>query len=1158
MRFERLAVPAFGPFTNVAFELPAAGGDFHLVYGPNEAGKSSLLRAIRDLLYGIHAQTPDAFLHDYKVLRIAATLCRRDGQRLACQRRKGNRNTLLDGAGEPLPDDALAPFLGAVDRDYFTTMFGLDAAGLRTGAAALLQGQGDLGQALFSASLAGTPVHRILDALDAEARGLFDGRTRSGVTLRPAVEAYEAELQACREATVKPEAWDAAVTALDSAVAERDRLDGELTALHTRLDWVSRCLDALPTLGRLQAATDRLAALPPGPAVPPGFVAAAQAALQNAVVADDAVAQVRQRVVRLGDQLTRLAPRQDVLDRAAEIEAVHQALPLHRGRRDELAGLDSQHEAARATLRATLRRLGLGGESSDAEALRSTLAEELAVRQAAGDFGAAADALADRDEELRRLEQERDGQLAQLAKLPSADVAALRTAFAGTEPAAAAMRGLTADEGALATAARATAQALALLRGAPEDPAAAYALPVPLAATLREFQVRADLIARRRDEALQQFERAQGALRDVAAQLERLAQRGAIPTAEGLAAARAHRDATWQQVLAAWTARVDGAPVDGVPLAQAYPRTVRAADEIADRLRDNAALVAEANELALRRAAAEADAADAAQRRAAAEQDRQAWQADWQAAWRPCGIEPGSAAEMLEWRDLWATFRAACERWSEARDRVAHAHATIADAVARLRPLVGGATTDALPALREAAERRVREADQALGRRSQIAERQARIEADLARLQADRPALVEAAERARAAWQGCCATLAIPADTDPAAGLELLAARRQAVEQHDALVALEARRRQLADATARYENDVAELADALALVPASVEVREHALWRLLQATQADAARRAQLEQQLAEEQGALADAEAAAARAAAEVARLVTLAGVATPEALRALLAQLAERQEADAAVLTHRDALQGPARGEALDAFIARVQAEDRDGLAAERLALAERAGALAGLRDEQVKAVSRCEQARERLAQAGAAAAEHLQAARHAAVRVRHDAARYLRLRLATRYLREQIEEFRRQNQGPLLRRAGEIFAAVTGGSFEALGTRFGANDQAVLVGIRDGVEVTVDGMSEGTRDQLYLALRLAAIERHGETHEPMPVILDDLLVTFDDARASAVLPLLRDLAARTQVFLFTHHRHLVELARAALPEGAVHYHELPTNDS
>ncbi len=76
----------------------------------------------------------------------------------------------------------------------------------------------------------------------------------------------------------------------------------------------------------------------------------------------------------------------------------------------------------------------------------------------------------------------------------------------------------------------------------------------------------------------------------------------------------------------------------------------------------------------------------------------------------------------------------------------------------------------------------------------------------------------------------------------------------------------------------------------------------------------------------------------------------------------------------------------------------------------------------------------------------------------------------------------------------------------------------------------------------MSDGTRDQLYLALRLAAIEHHVETVSPCPVILDDILINADNARASAALRVLRNLASRTQVLFFTHHRHLEELGRDA----------------
>ena len=79
-------------------------------------------------------------------------------------------------------------------------------------------------------------------------------------------------------------------------------------------------------------------------------------------------------------------------------------------------------------------------------------------------------------------------------------------------------------------------------------------------------------------------------------------------------------------------------------------------------------------------------------------------------------------------------------------------------------------------------------------------------------------------------------------------------------------------------------------------------------------------------------------------------------------------------------------------------------------------------------------------------------------------------------------------------------------------------------------------------IEGLSEGTRDQLYMALRLASVEqRLASTAEPMPFIADDLFVNFDDARTRAGLRVLADLARRTQVLVFTHHAHLLELARA-----------------
>jgi len=102
-------------------------------------------------------------------------------------------------------------------------------------------------------------------------------------------------------------------------------------------------------------------------------------------------------------------------------------------------------------------------------------------------------------------------------------------------------------------------------------------------------------------------------------------------------------------------------------------------------------------------------------------------------------------------------------------------------------------------------------------------------------------------------------------------------------------------------------------------------------------------------------------------------------------------------------------------------------------------------------------------------------------------------------------------------------------------------------------VLIGRRGRDEVPVEGMSDGTRDQLYLALRIAALEQHFRANGPMPVVADDLLINFDDRRAAAALRVLAELSHSTQVMVSTHHRHLLELACATLEADLFCVHEL-----
>jgi exonuclease SbcC len=182
----------------------------------------------------------------------------------------------------------------------------------------------------------------------------------------------------------------------------------------------------------------------------------------------------------------------------------------------------------------------------------------------------------------------------------------------------------------------------------------------------------------------------------------------------------------------------------------------------------------------------------------------------------------------------------------------------------------------------------------------------------------------------------------------------------------------------------------------------------------------------------------------------------------------------------------------------------------------------------------------------------QASDSAAEARQQAELIVGRLEEHVIEYAALHLARVALDRAKERYRARRQDSLLDRAGEYFKTLTDQAFAGLDID---NDEGadVLTAVRapghSNPRVPVGGLSDGTRDQLFLALRLAGIEQHFQNREPVPLIIDDVLVSFDDARARTTLKCLGELATKTQVLLFTHHRHVVDLAKAVNPATVVH---------
>jgi chromosome segregation protein len=145
---------------------------------------------------------------------------------------------------------------------------------------------------------------------------------------------------------------------------------------------------------------------------------------------------------------------------------------------------------------------------------------------------------------------------------------------------------------------------------------------------------------------------------------------------------------------------------------------------------------------------------------------------------------------------------------------------------------------------------------------------------------------------------------------------------------------------------------------------------------------------------------------------------------------------------------------------------------------------------------------------------------------------------------LKLGALLLGTAIDRRRATQHDPLMARAGALFALLTGGSFADVAQSFDDRDMPHLVGRRPTREtVPVSGMSTGARDQLYLALRLAYLEQYATRAEPAPFIGDDLFASFDEDRTAHGLAALAAIGDRVQPIVFTHHRHVAEIAKAKL---------------
>lgn len=1150
MRFERLHLSAFGHFTDRVLEFGDGTPDFHLLLGPNEAGKSTTLAAIADLLFGIETFSRYRFLHD-NALHVAATIVGANGTRLSFKRRKGNKNTLLDEAGAPMDEARLAALRGPGDRAFFTGMFGLDHQRLRAGGEEIHSAKGDLGQSLFQAGAAIRDLHAVLSRLDAEAGQLFSPQGRNP-KINAGIARYKDIRGAIAKAALKGEAWKQSQHEAEQAQARlaalrRDR-DG-LLAQRSRLERIHRIL---PLLARHHDLLREVAELAPVPLLPADAANRRRDALEQRARCRHAADGAARQIALLRDKRQGLAPAPALLEIQDTVERLHKR---HGEIAKDLADLPARR-AERAQLRAqiaaALRELGRDRPVEQARALLPARPQVAHIRaiiaegaELAADLRQTRQVAEDSATRLARIE-------AELAQLPdAADAQPLKDAVREVTRHGHPHQMLHTAEVELDRHVRAVAAALAELPFWTGDGDALARLKAPSAEAVRDADDALRRAAQRVEAAQAQLAAAREEGLRCEADIAGLTMAGPVATEAAVSAARRHRDEGWRLVRRRF---VEGAEIDAIayaalPLPDAYEQAVAEADSLADRVKgeaQRATRLAEAfrqQRLAESRlAAAEADAGMAAGALAEAE-------AAWIMLWRDSGIAPRPPRVMLDFLDARSVALGKIDQLQAAQAAAARLRQQMADGAAKLGAVLGdgcaGLDFAGLLARAEALGQRL---DQIATSRRGLDLRRAADQVDVDAAVRRHAAAGAAQEHWRRRWGAAVQPLGMPSEAGTAEAQEVLDILDRVADLVRETDGLDHRIQAMENDIAGFTDEVAALVAATAPDLAAKPALD-ALSAVTDRAQAarEVARSAQdLDQRIEELVQTGTDAEAGLAEAAAVLARLCQQAGCTRADELEEAERRSARRHQAEQDKMVQDRLILDNGDGLGLAELIGEAAAIDRDQIAAAKLDIEDRLERL-----EEESGALRDGLATHKAALDGmngdSAAAAAADQAEQLAAEIREDAGQYIRLRLSHAVLRQAVESYRKRHQGPLMDRAARLFQRLTLGAFAGLDTGFDRNDAPILLALRTGgAAIGVEGLSEGTRDQLFLALRLAAVEQHLAAGRILPFIADDLLIHFDDDRAAAALAVLAELATKTQVLFFTHNRHLVDLAQQRLDTG------------
>jgi len=1153
MKILQLKLIAFGLFTNQTLDFSKGESGLHLISGLNEAGKSTSLRAIKHLLFGIPETTTDTYRHPANQLRLGAKLRNVQGEELDIIRRKGRKQTLFDANEDPLNEAVLSRYLGGINEAQFSHLFCLDHPRLLQGGQDLLTGGGDVGESLFEAGTGSLGLHEVLTELDREADSIFKARGTKPL-LNQKKKAYDEICQKLNNYALDANTWANLEQSLNTAkqqLAEENQRWLNLQAEYTRLDRIKR---TSPLLQRHQQLSQQLAPLEKVVLLPNNATASRVQASTALANAESQQQQAQRSIQEHEKQLQNLEIPHAVLAQKLVIENLRERLGSHQKAARDLPNVRTEMRAAENDAQTLLRRIYPRLNLADAPALALDAVQREKIKH-----------LADKAPVLREKQlslQERLDQLAQqlqhashsLQQLPAVpDVTPLRYALNRAAKHSDLEENFAKEDKDTRLLEVKTEIALKQLPLWDSPLEQLEKIALPNAERIEAFDARFKEIKADQERVKERLLEVRTRLQNAKQKLEALHYAGEVPTEAALARAREQRQQHWQTLLQQPTETAHY-PV--------FEEAMLLADEIADRLRREAHRVAEQANLLADQHSAQMELEQLTKKWHFYNDNLAVLQTEWEAVWDMLSVKPWTPPEMRTWLHECSKIREQIQLLRERRQQLAsrellmnELRATLQQALQKL-PDSAHSSLERLADLVPYSEHYLAQVEQLQRQHSELTQEIQRLTQEQQQFAQQQTQITQALQAWQSAWQRALEPLQLPEDTPVETARNVLESLDQVLAKLEKIESFRRRIERMEEDAVNFRNEVAQLVTTIAPQWVGEAVEQVIPLLANQANQAekDAARAEQLQQALQTERTRHAEANRKIETAKTNLQTLLTQAHCSDVEALEQAEYASTQKKDLQQKLGELEQQLLELGDGASLETLAAAAERVDKDQLGAQLQSYQEQIQAAEQARSELDQRVGGLNNELKRM-DGNATAALAADEAQSTLAEIQELSTRYMQVQLAATVLRKAIERYREQHQAPIVQRASELFKRLTLGRFTRLESDYTHGDHPILVGMRAGERqgIPTEAMSDGTRDQLYLALYLASIERYLTRHTPLPLVLDDILINFDDERSRATLSVLGELCQRTQVLFFTHHPRLEELARKTVSSKHLVVHHL-----